>query len=167
MSRDKYENVISESSDYFGENAGNDKADDSELAQQSNEELTAYEMRNHLYTLLLRDYISNNAAKTKSNSIYKTMFFMVVLFAFGALTIAPAIVICEMAMMEKIETVNAVLALGSCVSGISAIVVLPKIIAEYLFPSREDENMIELVKQMQENDSDIRSAGRDMTSKQQ
>lgn len=160
VSRDKYESVISESSEYFEDSAGGDKVNDSNLTSKAGRESTEYDFRNHLYTLLLQDYINNNASKAAANSIYKLMFFLVVLFAFGALTIAPAIVVCEMAQREKIEIADAVLALGSCVSGVSAIIVLPKIIAEYLFPAREDENMIELVKQMQENDSDIRSMDR-------
>lgn len=37
-------------------------------------------------------------------------------------------------------------------------IVLPKIIAKHLFPTNEDEQMIELVKNMQVNDSNIRDA---------
>ena len=36
------------------------------------------------------------------------------------------------------------------------IIVLPKIIAEHLFPVDEEQNMLEMVKKMQENDANIR-----------
>ena len=40
---------------------------------------------------------------------------------------------------------------------ISAFIVIPKIIAEHLFPADEDANMIAMVKSMQENDAKIRT----------
>ena len=44
------------------------------------------------------------------------------------------------------------------VSGIlSAIIVIPKIIAEHLFLKDEDGNMIDMVKNMQQNDTGIRN----------
>ncbi len=48
------------------------------------------------------------------------------------------------------------LVFGCVASTVSALIILPKIIAEHLFPKNEDENMIGLVKEMQKNDSEIR-----------
>lgn len=47
---------------------------------------------------------------------------------------------------------------GAIASVISSIIILPKIIAEHLFPTNEDENMIDMVKNMQVNDSRIRNS---------
>lgn len=47
--------------------------------------------------------------------------------------------------------------IGSVAGIISSLVVLPKIIAEHLFPTDEDRNMNEILKSMQENDSAIRN----------
>lgn len=40
---------------------------------------------------------------------------------------------------------------------ISALVVLPKIIAEHLFPVDEESNMLKMVQSMQDNDASIRN----------
>lgn len=40
---------------------------------------------------------------------------------------------------------------------ISALVILPKIIAQHLFPTDEERNMLKMVRNMQDNDSKIRN----------
>lgn len=47
--------------------------------------------------------------------------------------------------------------IGSVAGIVSSLIVLPKIIAEHLFPTDEDRNMNEFLKSMQENDSAIRN----------
>lgn len=136
---------------------GEGAADDSRLVPPSSLYYGNYTERDKLYTALLRQYIENNAAKSQANAVYKCVFFLVVVSVFAVLTIAPAIMFCELAQ-NGITTDDAIAILGSSIGIVSAIVVLPRIIAEHLFPTKEDENMIALVKSMQENDSNIRSA---------
>ena len=53
--------------------------------------------------------------------------------------------------------VNAGVAIANIAGIISTLFILPKIIAEHLFPTNEESNMLEMVKNMQNNDSEIRN----------
>ena len=46
--------------------------------------------------------------------------------------------------------------MGSVAGMVSSLIIIPKIIAEHLFPVDEESNMLDMVKSMQENDSRIR-----------
>lgn len=60
------------------------------------------------------------------------------------------------ATKKNMDISAAFTALGSAGSLVTALAIIPKIIAEHLFPADEDKDMISLVKNMQLNDSEIR-----------
>ena len=127
--------------------------------KQSKEEKTEYEKRDESYTLLLDDYIESSKSKTSWNKVYKCIFFSVTMLILIALVAFPIAVTIIIVVKEQSNLVVDIAALvGSIIGIISAIIVLPKIIAQHLFPTNEDEHMIELVKNMQVNDSKIREA---------
>ena len=115
-----------------------------------------YDARNHAYTELLRSYIKDYVQKAKHKKIFKCIFFGIIMSVFAGISI---IAIAGIFMVLKhgnvtLEEVGVVI--GALASMISAFIIIPRIIAEHLFPANEDENMIEMVKSMQENDARIR-----------
>ena len=116
-----------------------------------------YDNRDELYTELLKHYIDTTKLKNNNNKKYKKVFFWVVVCAFVALVATP-ITATFIVLYNGLTDTAAIIALvGGAVSAIPAVIVLPQIIAQHLFPTDEDKNMIDLVKSMQENDSGIRS----------
>ena len=122
-----------------------------------------YEIRNKLYTELLDFYKTSNQAKCKSKKYYKLFFFIIVNLVFVGLVVFFIVCIYQISvsgLTKDFTTSEMVASLGGIIGSISgiitSIVVLPQIIAQHLFPTDEDKNMIELVKSMQDNDSGIR-----------
>lgn len=115
-----------------------------------------YGRRDAIYTQILRNYVGINKSKARWNKGYKLAFFIVIVLIMLALTGGPISVFIILALKSDITASEITLIAGCTVGMLSAIVVLPKIIAEHLFPMNEDEHMIEMVKNMQENDSKIR-----------
>lgn len=120
-------------------------------------EIAAYSRRNDLYSDILEEYISINKAKSKANKHYKFWFFLISMIVFAALAIGPIVVFINIAGKECATITDLATVLG-CITGIiTSIIVIPKIIAKHLFPTDEDTHMIEMVKNMQINDSKIRT----------
>ena len=80
---------------------------------------------------------------------------------FGGIVVVSLIALITIARKETTSLSDVAVVLSSMAGIISAIIILPKIIAEHLFPTNEDEHMIEMVKNMQVNDSKIRSHFKD------
>lgn len=128
-------------------------------SKKQDDEEPEFTKRDKLYTMLLVQYISSNKRKATWNTVYKCIFFCVTVFILLALIVAPIIITIIIVQKDKPNLVVDLAALASSLIGvISAIIVLPEIIAKHLFPTNEDEQMIELVKNMQVNDSNIRDA---------
>ncbi len=127
--------------------------------KQYKEELAEYDKRDKLYTSLLGEYISSSRSKTAWNKVYKCIFFAATMLILIALVGFPIAITLIIVLKEQSNLAIDLSALACSVIGIiSAIIILPKIIAQHLFPTNEDEHMIELVKNMQVNDSKIREA---------
>lgn len=116
-----------------------------------------YEKRNELYTFLLSHYIDSYKKKSKHKSGYKIAFFIIIMLAF--LCVIGGTVAAILIISGKETSTNSDLAaiIGGCATVFSALLVLPKVIAEHLFPPNDDANMIDMVKNMQLNDSGIRN----------
>ena len=116
-----------------------------------------YDRRDRLYSDLLEQYIEISRSKARWNEIYKLFYFFIAMGAFLALTISPIIVFQNISQKECTSIADIATVIGSITGIISAIIVIPEIIAKHLFPTNEDEHMIEMVKNMQINDSRIRT----------
>lgn len=117
-----------------------------------------YNIRDELYTLMLQQYLEEHKSKARHNKWYKGIFFFVTILILLVLVGAPMAAMILIAMKERIELADIALVISGLGGIITSIIVLPKIIAEHLFPTDEDQNMIELVKKMQDNDAEIRSS---------
>lgn len=108
------------------------------------------------YTELLSKYIDLYERKAKRNEKYKLSFFIITMSMFVLLIAVPFVLFFIIACKESASVSDAVMVFGGIAGIVSAVIVLPKIIAEHLFPANEDENMIGMVQHMQLNDSKIR-----------
>ena len=80
---------------------------------------------------------------------FKRIFFTVIMFLFVALFLTPIILLfCFQNLITSISIVITILT--SFAELISAIIVFPKIIAEYLFNKGEEENVYRVLEKMQE-----------------
>lgn len=138
------------------------RLDSKKIQAKSEKEVSRYGMqydrRDKAYSKLLENYIDIYNRKAKANSIYKLFFFIVTILMMIALVGFPIAFMLIMAIRGDYRWEAVGVIVGGVASMITAVIVLPKIIAEHLFPTKEDENMIEMVKNMQLNDSKIRSS---------
>lgn len=136
------------------------EVEDNSLIETSKKEYDAdmeqCNKRNILYTRLLSHYLDEHEIKSNNKVKYRSKFFWVTIVSFIsiiALCIFSMIYVC---VNESTSVSSVSIVVGSVGSMISAIIVLPKIIAEHLFPRNDESAMIELVKNMQLNDASIR-----------
>ena len=147
-------------SDLSYKNESGIEVEDNSLIETSKKEYDAdmeqCNKRNILYTRLLSHYLDEHEIKSNNKVKYRSKFFWVTIISFIsiiALSIFSMIYVCVNGS-TSVSSVSIVV--GSVGSMISAIIVLPKIIAEHLFPRNDESAMIELVKNMQLNDASIR-----------
>ena len=138
-----------------------DQSKDADMAPKSNKPISEYgeqyDARDELYTGLLRQYISAFNQKAEAKAKYKAKFFYIIMIVFCVLIGIPLIAILLAVILGSHNASIIVALVCGAISILSSIIILPKIIAQHLFPTDEDKNMIDLVKSMQENDSGIRS----------
>lgn len=115
-----------------------------------------YAERNNMYSELLELYVHRYDKKEKTKGRYKCAFFVVIMVVFVAvIMLCGFIIIYTVSRTEHITAADAGALIGSMAGIISTFIIIPKIIAEYLFPLNEESNMIDLVKSMQLNDANI------------
>lgn len=124
--------------------------------KEHNEYWDEYKRRDVLYSDMLQHYLEAHKSKAKSNKRFKFFFFWITMLILMALVGAPIAAMIIFALKSQIGYKEIALVISGIPGIISAIIVLPKIIAEHLFPTNEDSNMIDLVKKMQDNDAEIR-----------
>ena len=115
-----------------------------------------YANRDRVYTKLLEKYIDRYNEKSRDNRAYKRRFFNCVMLVFGLVIVLSMAAILLLALKRAFQPADIATVAGAVAGSISAIIILPRIIAEHLFPKDEDQNMISLIQKMQENDSEIR-----------
>ena len=128
-----------------------------ETATKENGLGAEYNYRDHQYSMLLRDYVDLHKSKAKANKVYKGIFFALSMFIFVGMAICSVIVMFIVSNNGNNSLSDIAVVASSAASIISVIIVIPKIIAEHLLPTNEDEHMIGIVKNMQTNDGEIRS----------
>ena len=117
-----------------------------------------YNRRNKLYSDLLENYFDEYKLKAECKRKYKGIFFVVTLLCFFGIIAVSLFAIVVTVCKEDVMLSDLAVVAGSVAGAISALITLPKIIAQHLFPTDEDSNMISMVKNMQLNDAKIRNA---------
>lgn len=134
--------------------------DDNLLESTEKEQKQDFECdrRNELYTKLLEQYIKTSKSKDSWKKWYKLVFFIVTLLAFVAIIVCSLLALIWTSLKAKTVLADFGTVIGSVAGILSALIVIPKIIAEHLFPANEDSNVIKMVKNMQQNDAGIRES---------
>lgn len=137
-----------------------DEAEDKRLnnivASRSRDQDVEYDRRNSLYSDLLSNYIQVYRKKEKAKSVYKGIFFSVTMLLFCCVVAICLYGMYTLSTQGGGNLANVGIAIANIAGIVSALIVLPKIIAEHLFPVNEESNMIDMVKNMQDNDANIR-----------
>lgn len=126
----------------------------------SDEELESYDKgylvgHNQQYSKLLETYVANAKKALEEKCLYKRVFFWGCMIALAMMLLVFFIALGVTVLKEN--TIQIVVELVSItVSLASAIIVVPKIIAEYLFNTSDEANMVEIIKNMQEYDKSVR-----------
>lgn len=86
---------------------------------------------------------------------YKKIFFYGCIFILGAMVVAlGATLFCAAKWENAMTTVSSLVTIT--ISFAATFIVLPKIIAEYLFSTYDESNMADIIKNMQEYDKAVR-----------
>ncbi len=125
--------------------------------QEDFEHRKQYDKRDNLYSELLEEYISVYKSKSKRNRKLKLAFFIIAVITFCVIILGAVASMVIVAIKGGLNISGIAVVVGSVANILSAIIVLPKIIAEHLFPTDEEQNMNEMIKNMQENDAKIRA----------
>lgn len=103
--------------------------------------------RDEHFNSLLLSFTDDYKRRSKTKNILKIIFFAIILFVLGILILTPIILI----FVIPIDNIPSIIAIiTSIVEAFVAFLVLPKLIAEYLFDPKEDEKLVELIKNMQD-----------------
>lgn len=96
----------------------------------------------------LANFVKSQNEKEKQKLHFKDQFFWLIMIGFFSLMILPLIIVISSSRISDTSMIVALI--STLIELVSAIIVLPRIIAEYLFNKEEDKNMIEIIKSMQE-----------------
>lgn len=96
----------------------------------------------------LRHFVENQNTKEKQKQILKYWFFAIVMLGFLILISTPIVLIVSIKDMTQITAIISVLSI--LIELVVAIMVLPQIIAEYLFNKEEDKMMMQIIESMQQ-----------------
>ncbi|MDP4153551.1 MAG: hypothetical protein Q8865_08975 [Bacillota bacterium] len=116
-----------------------------------NEELELSD-RSDLYTALLNAYVTDFDFRHKSNRYYKKRFFNIVMIIFCISIFGAIAVLMIIAFKGVGNSADITLVISSFATILSTLIIIPQIIAKYLFPLDEDDKVADMVKTMQQND---------------
>lgn len=109
------------------------------------------------YTKLLEEYIKNSKKTSKQKKLFKNVFFWVAIgtLFFSFFLFAGMCIYFSLQDFLKIQIEDLSGLISSLVGLLSLYIIIPKIIAEYLFNVKEDKHMAKIVKSVQKYDSKV------------
>ena len=110
--------------------------------------------RNALLTQLLDTYISNSILKRKQNTIFRAILFCTFILVLILLSISTFVIFIRI-NLNSISINSAVSLLSVVVSFLGTIFATYKVILKYVFPPKEEENMIKLIETIIVNDAKV------------
>ena len=117
-----------------------------------------YTKRDMQYTKLLDIYINSYTQQSKAKAVYKGIFFTVTMLCLIGLIGGSLYAVIHLVCKGNATLADVGAVLGCIAGAISALIILPQIIAEHLFPRDDAQNILTMVKNMQDNDSSIRAS---------
>jgi len=126
----------------------------------SNSDINSMKNHNDFYDELLKNYVDNSKKALECKLKLKKIFFwlcMVILIISSICVIAfPLIAIFCTSFNNDIANFITI-CVTSVISFLTSFLVLPKIIAEYLFNNEEEKNMVQIISSIQDYDKHIRN----------
>lgn len=112
------------------------------------------------YTGLLREYITNSRNSARQKKWFKTVFFIVAVSMLASSFVIFGFISVKLIGKgwKDVDTTALAGLISSLVGLLSLYIVIPKIIADYLFNQKEDENMTKMVESIQVYDEKIFSS---------
>jgi len=110
------------------------------------------------YTALLDVYVSNSSKNLSQKITFKSVFFYFSISSLSVITILFFIACIGAIFLQKADALNvtALSAVGTTFASVlSMYIVIPRIIAKYLFNIKEDQNMTEIIKSIQNYDERV------------
>ena len=128
------------------------QSNEAEEISQSNDfinrEKDSYIKIDQEFNRFLHNFVDIEEKKEQQKLNLKDQFFWFIMLGFLALMLTPLIIVIVGRNMSNASMIVSLIT--ALIELVSAIIVLPKIIAEYLFNKEEDANMIQIIKNMQE-----------------
>ena len=128
------------------------QSNEAEEISQSNDfinrEKDSYIKIDQEFKRFLHNFVNIEEKKEQQKLNLKDQFFWFIMIGFLALMLTPLIIVIVGRNMSNASMIVSLIT--ALIELVSAIIVLPKIIAEYLFNKEEDANMIQIIKNMQE-----------------
>ena len=144
ITEDGIKDLLSKTPD-LEESNGVRKIDDAKVFLEH--ERNSYLDMENKFVQLLSDIVERQRKREFQKSVFKAIFFGVVMLLFVALTITPIIVLLKFSPI--VNNVSIIVALmASLAEMISAILILPNIIADYLFNKEEDKHSMEIIQDL-------------------
>lgn len=111
-------------------------------------DLTAVSQRNSTYNDFLTDYVANQKLRNKHQRVMKWLFFSVTLVFLCVVVVAMCLAVVFLARKPQITPADVAAILTAVGGVVASFIVLPKVIAENLFPSREDDKTADIFNSM-------------------
>lgn len=124
------------------------------LAEDHGKAMTAHSAE---YTKLLEEYIKNSKETSSQKRTFKNAFFWVAILTLclSFLLFAGICVYFSVQDFSQIDVEDFAGLVSSLVGLLSLYIIIPKIIAEYLFNVKEDKHMAKIVKSVQKYDAKV------------
>lgn len=114
-----------------------------------------YTIRDKEYTKILTNYKENQQRLHWTRLIMKILFFILISLSFIAIIMSSCAIVTHIVQSDLPKTINDTATIITAVAGmISAIIILPTIVAKHLFPENEEDSQITVIKTMQKFDTD-------------
>ena len=116
----------------------------------------AVNKHNDYYSSFLKEYVCNYKQKNKNQKIMKWAFFILIMILMIAIVTIPLICLFVLVNKNNFNTYNLTAILSALAGAITSFIILPKIIAKHLFPSKEDDKTDTIFKSMIDYDNSLR-----------
>lgn len=119
-------------------------------------DLVAIQARAKTYTEYLKNYVTDYKNKTHAQRIMKIWFFVLTMFLLLAIVGASSTCLVAISLKDNIKLSDIATVITAMAGAVSSFLILPKVIAENLFPSREEDKTAEVFGKMFEHDIELR-----------
>lgn len=143
-------NLLNQSEEIDYDVFTDEKSRNKEGAKLFEEAINSYSFVDGYIGKFIANFVENQNKTTKQKYFLKYIFFVLIMLIFIIVVCTPLIVmnmLCSMNIENSVAILTAIIATSAEV--LAAIIVLPKIVAEYLFNKEEEEANVKIVELMQ------------------